>query len=559
MGLSKDYIQQALAQLEADIAQVPAPKDLEVLVPAFVVYGFPPVPNPLTPENGKVYIFEYLTEDLTILLPTGVEPGFCFEVWGIECNNVGPYRLEVVAPPARIVVVGDCILGPNPPYSTQKFVLDGDGDSHEAVRFTYLGLVDFTAAGQSIIGIWKMERLDDKSNVTKMIHYATAAALPAHTATGEGPDRVLTADGSGNLTIDGRTYTEIVREKILVKDEVDQDSNGIYWLTQVNPWVLRRASIDQNEFQVNRRGALIQVMFGTANGGKQFYRGGYTGNIAQVAGGGGGYATIQNEGSGLPQQTMVDFQGAGVTASDGGSKTVVTIPGGGALEQVYTSNISSPVTAVVGKYYLCRFFSGSPSHLQFNLPTPASGILGKEIGFKRWQDWGDYGINFGTTNIDEKAQILRHPDESMIIRCVEVASTASYKWTVVSRNRRSMADYARDASLQTLNAAQTPIASISVASNKALYARIVVWARQTSGTGGSGNAGKWVIEALIERDGIAAPTIKSQQYAVPVFKDISAWDVVLSITGGDTFSVSVQGAASSTIEWRCQLEVSEHG
>ena len=41
------------------------------------------------------------------------------------------------------------------------------------------------------------------------------------------------------------------------------------------------------------------------------------------------YETIQDEGVSLPQQTILDFQGAGVTVADGGTKTIVTIPGGG--------------------------------------------------------------------------------------------------------------------------------------------------------------------------------------------------------------------------------------
>lgn len=39
------------------------------------------------------------------------------------------------------------------------------------------------------------------------------------------------------------------------------------------------------------------------------------------------YDTVQNEGSNLTQRSTIDFVGAGVTASDNGSKTIVTIPG----------------------------------------------------------------------------------------------------------------------------------------------------------------------------------------------------------------------------------------
>lgn len=40
-----------------------------------------------------------------------------------------------------------------------------------------------------------------------------------------------------------------------------------------------------------------------------------------------GYDQIQDEGTNLTQRTVIDFVGSGVTASDSGSKTIVTIPG----------------------------------------------------------------------------------------------------------------------------------------------------------------------------------------------------------------------------------------
>lgn len=43
----------------------------------------------------------------------------------------------------------------------------------------------------------------------------------------------------------------------------------------------------------------------------------------------GGYTTVQDEGSGLTQRSTVDFVGAGVTVTDTGSKTQVSIPGAG--------------------------------------------------------------------------------------------------------------------------------------------------------------------------------------------------------------------------------------
>jgi len=40
------------------------------------------------------------------------------------------------------------------------------------------------------------------------------------------------------------------------------------------------------------------------------------------------YSTVQDEGAALTQRAVLNFTGAGVTASDSGGKTVVNIPGG---------------------------------------------------------------------------------------------------------------------------------------------------------------------------------------------------------------------------------------
>lgn len=52
------------------------------------------------------------------------------------------------------------------------------------------------------------------------------------------------------------------------------------------------------------------------------------GNYILGSGSGGGH-TIEDEGTPLPQRTSLNFTGDGVTVSDSGGKTVVTIPGGG--------------------------------------------------------------------------------------------------------------------------------------------------------------------------------------------------------------------------------------
>ena len=65
-------------------------------------------------------------------------------------------------------------------------------------------------------------------------------------------------------------------------------------------------------------------------------------------GGGGGYTTIQDEGSALTQTNTIDFQGSGVTASDGIGKTIVTIEGSPSTNSygLYSQTAdSTPVTA----------------------------------------------------------------------------------------------------------------------------------------------------------------------------------------------------------------------
>lgn len=57
----------------------------------------------------------------------------------------------------------------------------------------------------------------------------------------------------------------------------------------------------------------------------------------EAGGGGGGYDTVEDEGTPLAQQSTINFVGAGVTAADSGGKTVVTIPG-----------VSLPVTIANG-------------------------------------------------------------------------------------------------------------------------------------------------------------------------------------------------------------------
>jgi hypothetical protein len=100
---------------------------------------------------------------------------------------------------------------------------------------------------------------------------ATSAPLPAHTRSGN----VLTASANGLLTIDGAGISSHVY-RVLVKDEGAGAhlENGLYDVTSPgsvsSPWVLTRAS-DADASDEVTNGILVDVLSGTANGGKRFY------------------------------------------------------------------------------------------------------------------------------------------------------------------------------------------------------------------------------------------------------------------------------------------------
>jgi hypothetical protein len=81
----------------------------------------------------------------------------------------------------------------------------------------------------------------------------------------------------------------------------------------------------------------------------------------------------------------------------------------------------------------------------------------------------------------------------------------------------------------------------------------VVWAREPS----TDDSAKYVIEALFNRSGASVVTSLDENF-VSIYEDQAAWDVAFNISS-QNIQVQVTGEASKTIEWRCQLEVSEHG
>jgi len=107
-------------------------------------------------------------------------------------------------------------------------------------------------------------------------------------------------------SLDGHTGTLATAGRLAFTTLV-QEGNGLPVHTAERS--TQYQDLDTNKVYINSDGATTWVEIGT--------------------GAGSGYSTIQDEGAPLTQRTTVDFVGAGVTATDTGAKTQVSIPGGG--------------------------------------------------------------------------------------------------------------------------------------------------------------------------------------------------------------------------------------
>ena len=100
-------------------------------------------------------------------------------------------------------------------------------------------------------------------DIRDSVYCATAAALPANTATAQS----LTANANGALTVDGQAVS--AGQRVLVKNEGTAANNGIYVVTQPGtgstPYILTR-SADFNTSANMLTGAFTFVELGTANG-----------------------------------------------------------------------------------------------------------------------------------------------------------------------------------------------------------------------------------------------------------------------------------------------------
>ena len=286
MGLSKEYILQKIAELEAGIdAKAALPSEGSLII----------ADTEFTSENGKVYVIVNVglwTKDLVINLPNietdDVPVGFSFEVLFADDGAYG-YRIEVISPRVEDAWGGD-ELGQEQ-AGIYPYPMDS-GQQH--VRFTYLGNVPLELTEGILVGIWLVSRLDNQLGDVRIAALATTAALPANTPSGASSTKKLTADSGGALTVDGQVVNQLgPRMSILVKDEGGNGThNGIYFPIQLDPWILRRRSDYSFDEQIDVVGSAILITKGSANKGKTFYTqpgDNVEGNkTIEEAGGGGG-------------------------------------------------------------------------------------------------------------------------------------------------------------------------------------------------------------------------------------------------------------------------------
>ena len=173
---------------------------------------------------------------------------------------------------------------------------------------------------------------------------------------------------------------------------------------------------------------------------------GSTGNIAPItlgtnlsfaggvlnASGVGGYNTVEDEGSALTQRSTVNFTGAGVTVTDSGSKTVVSIPGA-----------TWPLTrgATGGASYSYIVLSGTP-----NITYSKSGgvgtmtVTGGSIQLVRFSDTvldaerdGLNNFKWNLVGTGTDIQLARPTSTKYTMNATDIAADASTNATIANQ------------------------------------------------------------------------------------------------------------------------------
>lgn len=127
--------------------------------------------------------------------------------------------------------------------------------------------------------------------------------------------------------------------------------------------------------------------------------------------------TVQDEGSSLTNRSTINFTGAGVTATDAGGKTVVTIPGGGgsapAVQSVsYAASITPDASA--GDTVSVGALTGN---LTVNAPT--NGVAGQLLRFILRQDsTGGRTVTWNAAFLTPGLQIAPGPSKVTVVEFV---------------------------------------------------------------------------------------------------------------------------------------------
>lgn len=115
-------------------------------------------------------------------------------------------------------------------------------------------------------------------------------------------------------------------------------------------------------------------------------------------------------------------------------------------------------------------------------------------------------------------------------------------------------DNADDTVVQTTDATPTTVATIGTISNNRVLRVMVDVVGYNPSTGDSAH---YLVAVTGRRDGGGAVTIKDEDF-ISMFEDVPAWDLTFTPSGTNILA-QVTGTAATTIEWRCQWYIDEHG
>ena len=109
--------------------------------------------------------------------------------------------------------------------------------------------------------------------------------------------------------------------------------------------------------------------------------------------------------------------------------------------------------------------------------------------------------------------------------------------------------------VQTVDATVTTIATYTtLADERSITMRALVWAREAA----TDDSAKWLVECEFNRATGGVVTEKDTNF-ISLRKDNALWDVTFVISSQQIQVRATAGEAGKTVEWRCILEVSEHG